>query len=154
AYRRVPVLIGTSYIEALLLQHRGERRHRGPAHSDQVHTHHHSTADSSMISRGCTSAITRQVTPNGSVTAGPIVWPDGNPNNTGPGKSLNKFRITERAVGVPDGSSQRGSWLMTTALAFARRPVCCSCVTMRSSRYGRSPTSSRNSTYPGGGVKA
>ena len=43
---------------------------------------------------------------------------------------------------------------MTTAAARASRPVCRSCVTIRSSRYGRSPTSSRNSTYPRGGANA
>ena len=43
------------------------------------------------------SAITRQATPNGSVIAGPTVWPDGNPITTGPGKSANRSAITARA---------------------------------------------------------
>ena len=37
--------------------------------------------------------------------------------------------------------------------ARASRPLRRSCVSMRSSRYGRSPTSSRKSTQPAGGVE-
>ena len=46
-----------------------------------------------MTSRGRPSAITRHVTPNGSVIAGPVVCPDGKPKTTGPGKSANRSAI-------------------------------------------------------------
>ena len=37
AHRRIHILIGTSYVDTFVLQHRRKRRHRCAAHSDQVH---------------------------------------------------------------------------------------------------------------------
>ena len=48
----------------------------------------------------------RTRTPSGSVQHGPVVWPAGNPNSTGPGTSAAKFAATSRAVGVPDAGAQ------------------------------------------------
>ena len=36
AHRGVHVLIGAAHVEALVLQHRGKRRHRSPADADQM----------------------------------------------------------------------------------------------------------------------
>src|SRR3954452_19864534 len=153
AHRRVHVLVRSLDVVPFPLQHRGERGHRRAAYADQMNRAHW-TADSSMTRRGLSPAMMRAVTPNGSVIAGPTVWPDGNPISTGPGKSANRSAITARAVGSPDGSSHRGSSPITTPDARAKRPLCTSCVTMRSRRYGRSPTSSRNSRWPAGGSNA
>src|SRR4029450_2580602 len=71
AHRRVDVLIGSLDVDALVPQHRGERRHRRAA--DANHVHLHETADSSMTTRGAAPATTRQETPSGSVIAGPVV---------------------------------------------------------------------------------
>src|SRR5205085_1900349 len=84
-------------------------------------------------------------------SADEIGCPDAKPIRTGPGKPAKRPAITARAVGSPDGSSQRGNSPITPADARVRRPACFNCVTIRSSRYGRSPTSSRKRTYPGGG---
>src|SRR5581483_11076190 len=153
AHRRIDVLVRPLDLEALALQHRRERRHRGAAYAYQMHAPHE-TADSSMTTRGRSPATTRHWTPNGSVIAGPVVCPEGNPRTTGPGNRLKRSAITERPDISPDGSAQFGNSPMTTADARARRPACASWVTSRSRRYGRSPTSSRNSTYPGGGSNA
>ena len=51
AHRRVDVLVGTADVVTLALQQRGERRHRGAAHADQVNASHE-TAASSITSRG------------------------------------------------------------------------------------------------------
>ena len=54
---------------------------------------HFDRAASSMMRRGgCRRRRRGTRTPNGSVIAGPVVWPDGNPNSTGPGKSANRSR--------------------------------------------------------------
>ena len=148
AHRRVDVLIGALDVEPLALQHRRERRHRRAADPDQVNLHSLSFASRRRPGRGRrsldvdrrlaageltrppilddetrpASAITRAVTPNGSVIAGVTVWPEGKPITTGPGKSANSSAITARAVGSPDGSSHLGSSPMTTAEARASRP--------------------------------
>ena len=82
-HRWVDILVGPPHVETLPLQHGGQRRHRRATNPDQVHARH-STAASSMINRGCGPPITRQSTPNGNVTAGAVVWPEGNPKSTGP----------------------------------------------------------------------
>ncbi len=93
-------------------------------------------------------AITVARTPNGSVSVAPEVWPEGRPKSTGPAKPAITSATIERAVGWPSGSSHLGSSPKTTADARARMPLSRSCVSMRSIRNGRSPTSSRNSTNP------
>src|SRR5262245_11991490 len=151
AHRWIDVLIRTADLKALALQHRGERGHRRAADTDHMD---HWTAASSMMRRGRAPPTTRAVTPNGSVMAGPVVWPEGKPISTGPGKSLSRSAMTLRPVRSPAGPLQFGSSPMTTAAARARIRVCCNCSTCRSRRYGRSPTSSRNSTNPRGGANA
>ena len=67
--------------------------------------------------------------------------------STGPGKSAEQIWPSPRAPsGSPAGSSHLRQLADDDRRASARRPVCRSCVTMRSRRYGRSPTSSRNRT--------
>ena len=51
--------------------------------------------------------------------SGVVVWPDGNPNSTGPGNPAATSSMTSRAVTAPPGSSQRGNWPKT--IADARR---------------------------------
>ena len=108
-----------------------------------------------MTSAGCGAGDRpRTSTPNGSVQRRPGRVPDGKPNSTGPGNPRDSRAITSRAVGPP-------ARLVAAAAARRRRaraarasmPAQRSCVSMRSSRYGRSPTSSRNSTQPSGGVE-
>ena len=81
-----------------------QSRHRRAAHTDEMNRH--STPASSMINRGLPFAMTRARTPNGRVTSGPVVWPDGNPYTTGPSKSLSRSASTARADGSPPGSLQ------------------------------------------------
>ena len=59
-----------------------------------------------------------------------------------------------RAVIGLEGSSHLGNSPITIAPARRSSPLCRSWSTMRSSRYGRSPTSSKNSTKPSGGLNA
>ena len=76
------------------------------------------------------------------------------PNRTGPGKSASSSATTSR-----DRRSCRRLVAPRHLAEDERRraheqPASRSCVSIRSSRYGRSPTSSRNSTYPSGGSNA
>ena len=98
--------------------------------------------------------MTRAVTPSGSVNAGPSTWPTGRPNTTGPRNARRTEASVARAVGSPHGSSHPGNVPSTIAAARERMPASCSCVRRRSSRYGRSATSSMNSTQPSGGSNA
>jgi tryptophan synthase alpha subunit len=41
AHRRVDVLIGAAYVAAFALEHRGKRRHRGAADTDEMDALHH-----------------------------------------------------------------------------------------------------------------
>src|SRR5207244_878354 len=86
AHRRIDVRVGALDVVSLPLQQRGKRGHRRAANTDEMNFH--ATPASSITSRGALWAITRVVTPNGSVIDGPDVWPDGNPKITGPAKSL------------------------------------------------------------------
>ena len=54
-------------------------------------------------------ATTVADTPNGRLNMGVVVWPEGNPNTTGPSKPATHRRTTSRAVTRPPGSSQRGN---------------------------------------------
>ena len=93
AHRRIDVLIRSADVEALPLQHRGERRHRRAADADEVDRLAHWTAASSMTRRGCAiRRSTRHATPNGSVIGGPDGVAGRKPDTTGPGKSAKQVR--------------------------------------------------------------
>ena len=164
AHRRVDVLVGSAHVVAAALEQGGERGHGGPADANQVDSRHLRCAPVSP--RSVLASIqrplprspapdwvrptTRARTPSGSVSVAPLVCPDGRPNSTGPGKSFISGRTVALAAGEPPGSSQPGSSPKTTADVRARMPARRSWVSIRSSRYGRSDTSSRNSTDPAG----
>ena len=57
-------------------------------------------------------------------------------------------------AGPLPGSSQPGNSPKTSAPAAPSMPLCASCVSIRCTRYGRSPTSSSSSTAPRGMSKA
>jgi hypothetical protein len=75
AHRRIDVLIGSANVVAATLEQGGERRHGGPAHTNQVDAlgAHGLTAASSITSDGRGEVSTRARTPNGSVSVGPSV---------------------------------------------------------------------------------
>src|SRR4029450_6147526 len=75
AHRRIDVLVGSAYIVATPLQKRGQRGHRGPAHTNEMDSPdaHALTAASSMMSEGRGAVRTRARTPNGNVNVGPAV---------------------------------------------------------------------------------
>ena len=77
AHRRVDVFVRSLDVAARALQQCRQRRHRGAAHTDQMNLH--ATPASSITSRGAALATTRALTPNGSVSDGPAVWPEGKP---------------------------------------------------------------------------
>ena len=95
AHRRIDIRVGALNVASLPLQQRRKRGHCRAANTDQMNFH--ATLASSITSRGALCAITRAVTPNGSVIDGPDVWPDGNPNITGPAKPLNRSASVSRA---------------------------------------------------------
>ncbi len=68
------------------------------------------TALSSITNAGLFDATTRARTPSGSVRAAPRVWPDGNPNSTGPGKSRTRAARVSLPRTCPSGSSQPGKF--------------------------------------------
>src|SRR4029450_753751 len=63
-----------------------------------LHDRVHRTAASSTTRIGCGRGVTSPATPSGSVQHGPVVWPDGNPNSTGPRTSAVSLSMTCRAV--------------------------------------------------------
>ncbi len=88
------------------LEQRRQRRHRRPAHADQV--------DALRLSQPATpppppaaadGSTTRTAVPSGSVTTGPVVCPEGTPQNTGPSKPAIAWRMASTAVRRPPGSS-------------------------------------------------
>ena len=85
----------------------------------------HATGDSSTtIDRPRRRSSTRTLTPSGSVQHGPVVWPDGNPKSTGPGKSARQPRDRRRARSTsPPGSSQPRISPNTSARARASTPL-------------------------------
>src|ERR1700737_1172839 len=152
AHRRIHVVVGALNVMALPLQQSRKGGHRRAADTDEMNLH--ATPPSSMTRRGVSVAMTRACTPMGSVIDGPAVRPDGNPKITGPLNALNSAASVSRASGFPLGSSHPTNSPRTTADARSRMPANRSCVSMRSRRYGRSSTSSRNSTWPFGGANA
>src|SRR5215203_5050130 len=152
AHGRIDVLIRALHVVPFVLQERSQRRHRRATDSDEMNCH--STPASSIITRGLPFATTRARTPNGRVTSGPRVWPEGKPCTTGPSKSFRRPASTVLAATAPPGSSQSTKSPSTIANARSTMPASCSCVTIRSRRNGRSPTSSRNRMWPLGGSKA
>ena len=120
AHRRIDVLVRPLHVVPLSLQQRSQSGHRCPAHTDEMNRH--STAASSIINRGLPLAMRRAWTPNGSVTSGPDVWPDGKPYTTGPVEFLEQSASTARADGSPPGSSQSGISPSTNADAESRTP--------------------------------
>src|SRR5688572_10464431 len=152
AHRRIHVLVRPLHVVPLLLQKRGQRRHRRSTNSDEMNRH--STPASSIITRGWPFATTRARTPNGRVTRGLRVCPDGKPWTTGPAKSFSRLASTDFAAIAPPGSSQSTKSPSTIADARPSTPASRNCVTIRSRRNGRSPTSSRNRTCPSGGLNA
>src|SRR5688572_4298234 len=152
AHRRIHVLVRTLHVMSLLLEERGQCCHGRPANSDKVNRH--ATPASSIVTRGWPFATTRARTPNGRVTSGPRVCPDGKPCTTGPSKSLSRLASTLLAETAPPGSSQSLKSPSTIADARSTTPASRSCVSMRSIRNGRSLTSSRKSTWPSGGSNA
>ena len=115
----------------------------------------HSTGASSMTRAGCGLVDTATVTPSGSVQHGPVVCPDGKPTTTGPGNPrVSRVESRRARVTCPPGSSHPRISPKTSARARASTTAQPSCVSMRSSRYGRSLTSSRNRTHPSGGSNA
>ncbi len=83
AHRRIHVLVGSANLVTAMLEQRRKGRHRRAADANQMDAHHSTTA-SSITSAGRGPVTTRPRTPNGIVQVAPTVWPDGNPNTTGP----------------------------------------------------------------------
>ena len=112
------------------------------------------TAASSMISAADRRRRTRAPTPNGSVSVGPVGMTR---------RQAIQYRTTESRP-ARGGRSPRGraaarlvaarQLSRRCAAARASRPAGRSCVSIRSSRYGRSATSSMNRTQPAGGSNA
>ena len=149
AHRRIHVLIRSADVEALALQHRGQRRHGRAADADQMDSAARltqSTAASSMTRRGVRPR--RRGTRRRAAASWPV-------RSCGPTESRpapdRESRRTDRpsprgAVGCPTARRTAAARRSRSPRARASSPVCRSCVTIRSSRYGRSPTSSRNRT--------
>src|SRR5919109_1060822 len=100
AHRRIHVLVRPAHIEPAMFEQGGECAHCRPADPDEVDgfRHRYSTADSSMTSAARPFVTTRASTPNGNVQVADLVWPDGNPNSTGPRHSAANDSATCRAV--------------------------------------------------------
>src|SRR5688500_14239695 len=120
AHRGVDVLVRPLHVMSFLLQKRGQRRHGRSTNSDEMNRH--STPASSIITRGLPFATTRARTPNGRVTRGPRVCPDGKPWTTGPAKSFSRLASTDFAAIAPPGSSQSTKSPSTIAEARPSTP--------------------------------
>ena len=125
AHRRIDLLIRSLHVVAAALEQRRQRGHGGAADADQMDAQLRSgngrILDHDAAGAGLDS--TRTSTPNGSVQHGPLVWPDGNPNSTGPGKSAVRRAMTSRAVTAPPGSSQPRISPNTSARARPSTPL-------------------------------
>ena len=161
AHRRIDVLVGAPHVVSLVLQERRERRHGRAADADEMNALSCRLDDMPPYDRrfldhdsGRRAGDDAARTPNGSVTSARTCGPTG--DRRGPALENRRARRRRRRA-LPDCrparriSATRRTRRPTRA---PRRPLNRSCVSIRSSRYGRSPTSSRKSTQPAGGSKA
>ena len=130
AHRRVDALVGALHVEAALLEQRRERRHRGAADANQVDAFiDRLSRDGGLLNDEppAAPATTRARTPSGSVSAAPVVWPDGKPNDDRAGE-VGEQAATCRRRDRPPGSSQPGSSPNTIAADAREDAASRSCV--------------------------